>query len=152
MIKEAYCSYEVARLLKEKGFNIPTEMVWYEHAPSYNVAHIREAGSKKLDYFYWDEDTERKSFYTNNTNDNNSMPEYIIGKVYSAPTHQMAMAWLREMHGIDIVIEISDPSVKDRKYYCVIWDKNNDSYILDLFSSYEEAVEAALKYCLENLI
>lgn len=62
------------------------------------------------------------------------------------------MKWLRKIYGIDIVIEISDPSVKDRKYYCVIWNKNNDSYILDLFSSYEECVEAALKYCLENLI
>ena len=73
---------------------------------------------------------------------------------YTQPsiTHQMAKKWLRKIYGIDIVIEISDPSVKDRKYYCVIWNKNNDSYILDLFSSYEECVEAALKYCLENLI
>ena len=65
---------------------------------------------------------------------------------------QMAMAWLREKYRIDIVIEISDPSVKDRKYYCVIWDGNNNSYILDLFNSYEQACEAALKYSLENLI
>lgn len=63
-----------------------------------------------------------------------------------------AMKWLREIYGIDIVIEISDPSVNDRKYYCIIWDKNNDSYILDLFDSYEDAVEEAIKYCLENLI
>ena len=73
---------------------------------------------------------------------------------YTQPsiTLQMAMKWLRETYGIDIVIEISDPSVKDRKYYCMIWDGNNDSYILDLFNSYEDAVEAALKYALENLI
>ena len=63
-----------------------------------------------------------------------------------------AMKRLREIYGIDIVIEISDPSVNDRKYYCIIWDKNNDSYILDLFDSYEDAVEEAIKYCLENLI
>ena len=63
-----------------------------------------------------------------------------------------AMKCLREIYGIDIVIEISDPSVNDRKYYCIIWDKNNDSYILDLFDSYEDAVEEAIKYCLENLI
>lgn len=64
----------------------------------------------------------------------------------------MIMKWLRELYRIDIVIEISDPSVNDRKYYCIIWDKNNDSYILDLFDSYEDAVEEAIKYCLENLI
>lgn len=63
-----------------------------------------------------------------------------------------AMKLLREIYGIDIVIEISDPSVNDRKYYCIIWNKNNDSYILDLFNSYEDAVEEAIKYCLENLI
>ena len=67
-------------------------------------------------------------------------------------THQMARKWLRKIYGIDIVIEINDPSAKDRKYYCVIWDKNCDSYIIDLFDSYEEAVEEALKYTLENLI
>ena len=61
------------------------------------------------------------------------------------------MKWLREIYGIDIVIEISDQSVNDRKYYCVIWGKNNDSHILELFDSYEDAVEAALKYCLKNI-
>ena len=64
----------------------------------------------------------------------------------------MARKWLRKIYGIDIIIEISDPSVKDRKYYCVIWDGNNNSYILDLFNSYEEAFEVSLKYCLENLV
>ena len=68
-----------------------------------------------------------------------------------APTQQMIMKWLREIYGIYIVIEISDPSVNDRKYYSVILDKNNDSHILELFDSYEEAVEAALKYCFENI-
>lgn len=63
-----------------------------------------------------------------------------------------AMKLLREIYRIDIVIEISDPSANDRKYYCVIYDKNNDSYILDLFDSYEDAAEEAIKYCLENLI
>ena len=121
MIKETYCSFEVAKLLKEKGLNVPTH-AFYNPKKSYTL---------KFDPCLIDRNA---------------------GIYISAPTHQMAMAWLREIHGIDIVIEISDPSVKDRKYYCVIWDKNNDSYILDLFSSYEECVEAALKYALENLI
>lgn len=64
----------------------------------------------------------------------------------------MVMKWLLEIYGIDIVIEISDPSANDRKYYCVIWDKNNNSYIIDLFNSYEDAVEEAINYCFENLI
>ena len=118
MITEDYCSFEVAKLLKEKGFNIECNTAYYN--------------GSLIDY---------------------TMYGFCIdGEFIFAPTHQMAMKWLRKIYGIDIVIEVSDPSAKDRKYYCVIWNKNNDSYILDLFDSYEEAVEAALKYTLENLI
>lgn len=120
MIKEAYCSFGVAKLLKEKGFNESCYTCYVE---------------KEISHY-----------------DYSSTNYELIDGVISCPTIQMAMKWLREIHGIDIVIEISDPSVNDRKYYCVIWDKNNDSHILDLFDSYEDAVEEAIKYCLENLI
>ena len=119
-ITEDYVSFEVAKLLKEKGFNEPT---WTRYEDNDEVIF----GDK----YNW-----------------NNSP---MGQI-SAPTHQMAMKWLRKIYGIDIVIEISDPSVKDRKYYCMIWDGNNNSYILDLFNSYEECVEAGIKYSLENLI
>lgn len=119
MIKETYCSFEVAKLLKQKGF----------------------------DARCWAAYTDYGLLYTS------QILQYNKGKVGGciAPTQQMVMKWLREIYGIDIVIEISDPSVNDRKYYSVIWDKNNESYILELFDSYEDAVEAALKYCFENI-
>ena len=119
MIKETYCSFEVSKLLKQKGFD---SRCWAGYT-SYGL------------------------FFTS------QILQYNKSTIWEciAPTHQMAMKWLREIYGIDIVIEISDPSVNDRKYYCVIWDKNNDSHILELFDSYEDAVEAALKYCLENI-
>lgn len=122
MIKETYCSYEVAKLLKEKGFHEPCIATYNSTTKNFQIEEIYEDWT-----IHWK-------------------------GCISAPTIQMTMKWLREIYGLDIVIEISDPSVNDRKYYCVIWDKNNDSYILDLFDSYEDAVEAALKYCLENLI
>ena len=67
-----------------------------------------------------------------------------------APTLQMAMKWLREEKNIII----------NMWYNGVDWDAehyNNDDenfYLITNYScnSYEEAVEAALKYCLENLI
>ena len=127
MIQEAYCSFEVAKLLNEKGFEAYTHLVY------------------KLPSQLFRTDKERL------VRNNNDITKGDCIEIL-APTHQMAMAWMREIYGIDIVIEISDPSVKDRKYYCVIWNKNNDSYILDLFNFYEEAVEAALKYSLKNLI
>ena len=152
MTQEAYCSFEVAKLLKEKGFNEPTKKVWYEHVPSQNIAHKREAGSKKLDYFYWDENTERNSLYTNDTN-KKGMPTYITGKVYSAPTHQMATAWLRTKH----IIIVVQPTYFSADGTCSqwgvdIWADDNYEKLQENYSKYEEAVEAALKYSLENLI
>lgn len=72
---------------------------------------------------------------------------------YTQPsiTPQTAMKWLREKD-IHILFEITEIQ-KNPKYYCVIWNTSTvESYIIDLFDSYEEAVEAALKYSLENLI
>jgi len=140
MIKEDYCSFEVAKLLKEKWF--PQEYDIY-HSMVYNEED------------YEDEyEVQRMVLQTKlvKAGTLSSYPISVPEPKCFCPTHQMAMAWLREIYGIDIVIEISDPSVKDRKYYCMIWDGNNNSYILDLFNSYEEAVETALKYSLENLI
>ena len=127
MIQEAYVSFETAKLLKEKGFDENTLMVYMSYG---DLCKCNRYDSIR------------------NSNYNDITKNYFE---CTAPTHQMAMKWLREIYRIDIVIKISDPSVNDRKYYCVIWDKNNDSHILELFDSYEDAVEAALKYCLENI-
>ena len=81
---------------------------------------------------------------------------------YTQPsiTLQMAMKWLREVHNIFIAIEIV-PHVTvtmEQKYYFFKLYKDrrpcksplNDS--VRLYSSYEEATEAAIKYSLKNLI
>ena len=72
------------------------------------------------------------------------------------PTLQMAMKWLREVHKIYVNV---CPSVEG--YY---WTEKWHSYVENLekrypfgrfigtFNSYEEASEAAIRYCLENLI
>ena len=123
MTKEAYVSYETAKLLKEKWFDEPTTH-WY---------NVKE--SLINDY---------PVTYKNFGNSEN---------VWLAPTHQIACAWLRKEHHLHILPEISDPSELEPKYYCVIWNTLTiQSYIIDIFDSYEEAVEAALKYVLENLI
>ena len=33
MNKEQFVLFEIAKLLKDKGFDWPTEFVWYEHLP-----------------------------------------------------------------------------------------------------------------------
>ena len=126
MITEDYCSYEVAKLLKEKGFDEPT---WTRYEDNDEVIF----GDK----YNW-----------------NNSP---MGQI-SAPTHQMAMKWLREVHNIGIFpstyTHISDRKVIHSYGTAIInlktYELMTDSYLSN--DTYEEAVETALKYCLENLI
>ena len=67
--------------------------------------------------------------------------------------HSVAMKWLREIHYIAIVVT---PSIFWEKYNVIMYRKGTDYPIGfdgdSLFPSYEHACEAAIKYCLENLI
>jgi len=146
MVQEAYCSYEVSKLLKERGFN-----EWCNRCYGISVRH----NGVEIDE---DEEYELKSAGRENE------IEYIDGGhlyimnsnniefegVYACPTHQFAMAWLREK-GIYVEIRRSRNTFL---YGFLIFD-----YKMDLTTastrnkgSYEEAVEAALKYVLENLM
>jgi len=72
---------------------------------------------------------------------------------YFRITHQMAMKWLREEKGvymsIDTVISLSGNIYFNINTYS---ENSGWNYPVDFYDSYEEAVEVALKYCLENLI
>jgi hypothetical protein len=76
--------------------------------------------------------------------------DFDISDRIECPTQQMAMKWLREVHSLFICIEIGVGA-----YVWSITDISNNNVILKLdviVGSYEETVEAALKYSLENLI
>lgn len=129
MITEDYVSFKIAKLLKEKGFNeeIETEFI--------SIDDIR-------------------IFKKNNYSDRNST---LLLNEYSAPTLQMAMKWLREEKNIFIVIEphaYDYINEKNSSYVFSLWQGDNycENPLLKDFPSYEEAVEAALKYSLENLV
>lgn len=146
MIKEAYVSFEVAKLLKEKGFSENTVCKyadvggiiekWYD---DYRERVLR---------FDWEEgyliepSIEPKDQYE------------IIGDTISAPTHQMAMAWLREVYDINIdVVSIWEQKRWEYQIYIITPTTSNCPYKDDtLYMTYEEAVEVALKYSLENLV
>lgn len=146
MIKEAYVSFEVAKLLKEKGF-----------PQDYDVYHSMIYNEKD----YEDEYEVQRMVTETRFIKAGTLSSYPVGvpepKCY-APTHQMAMTWLREKHNIYISIQPDFPSSKDYKM-CWCWSANilhencislkgYQCYI----ETYEYAVEAALKYTLENLI
>ena len=130
MIKETYCSKEVSILLKEKGFDIPVN---YEYHYKITIPQFH-----------------RKKHNFNGIEYRNCSSEW-----YSAPTHQMAMAWLREVHKIFIEIGISIDLNGNYHYdYTIVDDKCR--YVIrehtEFEWKFEDAVEAALKYTLENLI
>ena len=133
MIKEAYVSFEVAKLLKEKGFDEPCHAYWHEYENRLIISHS----------MYEIQNITNPSFFGP-----------------AAPTLQMAMKWLREVHNLhcavyyDFVLgwycqitslkETVEYDYEEMKHYHP--DKNNG------FSSPEGAYEEAIKYCLENLI
>jgi hypothetical protein len=69
---------------------------------------------------------------------------------FVAPTLQMAMKWLREVHNIYIDIR-RNLNIFTFRY---LIQNNNRLYSYSdwTYSSYEQACEAAIEYCLENLI
>ena len=85
IMKEAYVSFEVAKLLKEKGFK--------EVCHRYYNAQFDEIR------------TVSDTFITD-FNDNDFMKRIAMEGAISIPTHQMAMAWLREKKNIEISITI----------------------------------------------
>ena len=128
MITEDYVSFEVAKLLKEKGFD----------EPCYS--------SYKKGVFSLD------SYMMTNVEFNNN--------AVSAPTLQIAMKWLREVHKlyIELVlnqdIEYEDAVIENYYFFNVsrIDRFTNEGGDYKSYKSYEEACEAAIKYCLTNLI
>ena len=74
-----------------------------------------------------------------------------------APTLQMAMKWLREVHNIDIAI-YAENAFLGKRYSTSIWkditkrDEKDGAIIVAGAITYEEAAETSIKYCLENLL
>jgi len=125
MITEDYVSFDTTKLLREKEFKEPTLAYAY--------------GQDMVDYY-----SQPKV-----TDDYN-----VEAGRYPLPTLQMAMKWLREVHNIYMDIP---PTHSDDGSIHFIWQTYNSDYLVtgdcDIFySTYEEACEDAIKYCLENLL
>lgn len=134
MITEDYVSFEVAKLLKEKGFDEPT--FTYYNNDGYLMNSCNFCGSYTLGCF------------------NNVKDEKVN---CAAPTLQMALKWLREVHNIFIQIDYVVLTKDFFEYTYEIYDMCKGrvlecSHFRDNYETYEEAVEEAIKYCLNNLI
>lgn len=126
MITEDYVSFKTAKLLSDKGFNNPTLAYAYS--------------DDMIGYYSKPRITDILSIE--------------VGRI-PMPTLQMVMKWLREVHNlfIQITVDFSDGAypmydvgVVNLAICTSITVNRYDRY------SYKEAVEAAIKYCLEHLI
>ena len=122
MIQEAYCSFEVAKLLKEKGFN---ELCFRLIRNDGEVVEVSDQA--------W-----------------NGMTKKQKAEFYLCPTHQLAMRWLREVKNIHLSIIHSN--IDDRGYWFAWSNEFGFYESDQFYKTYEEATEAALKYALEVLI
>lgn len=125
MIEEDYVSFETAKLLKENGFD------W------------------DCQYCYIDED--------DSDTEQLEKPTGYDAEI-DAPTLQMAMKWLREVHDVHLAplpYDFENGTVRYLPEILIISNETQQlEYVegLNICQSYEQAVEAALKYALENLI
>lgn len=133
MITEDYVSFETAKLLKEKGFDVPTKYF-------FNTNGLCCQGENSY-----------------NWNDDKDVDD--VCEDYSRPSIYVAMKWLRGVHNIfiDIVSRFSMNADKDVcfSYSCkklIGTYKSCYEHSDGEWWNYEEACEAAIKYCLENLI
>lgn len=136
MITEDYVSFETAKLLKEKGFD-------WEWSP-----------------FYSEQD---KDEWNKNNNYNIPNPNYdatipfdseTLNVVVPHVSLQMVMKWLRNTHNIDIIVPPQYDGIK-WTYSAIIFKlliPCIEIRLNDNKDKKEEACEAAIKYCLENLI
>ena len=123
MITEDYVSFETAKLLKEKGFDVwgdgsfgTVTKIWKEYSPSGILNDCSMSSPNR--------------------------------KAFPAPTLQMAMKWLREVHNITISITFEEDN---RIYYEL--KKNGERKVgVATPLSYEDVCTEAINLCLKTLI
>ena len=132
-ITEDYCDFETAKLLKAKGFNEKCLRTYFHDG--------------KMSRIFDDNDW----IYNEN----------LLPSVVAAPTLQMAMKWLREVHNFNIIAFPAWDNYDGTKMSFEKWGESIDGldgeYYMSIsgpvyYNSYEDACEAAIKYVLENLI
>lgn len=135
MLEDRYVTFEIAKLLKEKGFDVPIY-----------TSCTKKYKDERPDISIWRSDR-KENFNDLDEKENSS-------GFYSCPTQQMALAWLREKN-IDI-IPFHELFEKDY-YWCRIekkygWMLHTELQQYPMYTSYENAVDDAIKYALENLV
>lgn len=123
MITEDYVSYEIAKLLEEKGFNGICRTAYETISNTHEVEECAISMWGKLGQV--------------------KRPTVQMAMKWLREVHNkfIEICTDKAYNFKDIVFR---PSVYDKELDC-LWESDN-------FSTYEKACEEAIKYCLENLI
>lgn len=135
-MKEAYVTFEIAKLLKEKGFDWPCRAYWHE-----DKKELKESQSE---------------FYLRNITN----PCWFGN---TAPTQQMVCRWLREEHNILVTVQPCEVGAGVDDYTYVIHEIQPEDYHFKFIAQgrmqpvaytmdYEGTLEEGIKHVLTNLI
>lgn len=163
-IEEDYCSFEVCKLLKEKGFTQPTLCFYFEDGEFKQNVLIQITGMEYEEEFTTEYNELLENWndgFTSKKGDSRcsgcSKPNGYL-ETFSSPTHTLAIKWIRENFGIWIetqhdgtfnqftfkLSKLNNKNIKTEPHYMHPFGKG--------FNSSEEATDAALLYVLKNLI
>ena len=142
-MEDEIVSFETAMLLKEKGFNEPCSH-YYEDNDLYKLGYYHGEGT---------------GFVRNNSPiDGRFLCEEMQ---CTAPTQSLAQKWLRETRNItfnanphsdneEIIYVVTIKVISNKKHidFNVMMNTSNKAI---MFKTYEDAIEAGLKYCLKSI-
>ena len=129
-IKETYCTFEISKLLKEKGFECKT---YY----GYDSKGLIVQHSTFLSY----SPGEPEIF----------AEDYLQSWLYQMPTQAVAIEWVRVNYNLHIYSNYLDDILLYG--FTILNIKNNEEmYEKFKFNTPQEALEAGLLYTLKNLI
>ena len=150
MIQDEIVTYEVAKLAKEKGFPQDVDRWMGELHSAMNSNYYNHKGELNGDCI---EIIKRKI-------QKEEVPKEF--ELVAAPTQSLLQRWLREEKGIHISID-RDLDFND-KDYIYEWQASHKKELgdgcyriitasdMEFYPTYEETLNAALKYALENLV
>lgn len=143
MIHDEICTYEVCKLAKEKGFDVPTDRYYHIYDDVIEAQNSLEMTGDGCADFY------------------NSLNQCRC----AAPTQSLLQRWLREEKKIYVCPSIISDYEDDFHPHITYWTfiivntESGDSIYREYervdekrFDTYELALEDALKYALENLV
>lgn len=138
--------FSTAKLLKEKGFKQSTEANWWILAKDHSDNYMNGLPVDESKIFFTKDSCELESRIQIDENTEHNVFHYLV-----APTIAEVVMWLYEKHDVWIYVI---PAEDNKKVFKPFFRGENitDQHLTKFFGSPTDAYEAAITYCLENLI